>query len=74
MVGLHSLVGRKLLAAKVYNTAMDLVLKFEDGLTLLIFSVAVDSDPESQNYSIYTPQQVLTVGFDATVSAFQRDL
>lgn len=73
VLGMNQLLDQKLAVARVYNTGLDLVLAFENGWKLLVFSVAVHSNLAAQNYSILTEQEILTVGFDATVETSQRD-
>lgn len=73
MLGLDRLLQKRLVEAKLCNTALDLILSFEESLTLLVFSVPIESAPNVQNYSIFTKDKIFNVGFDATVTISPRN-
>jgi hypothetical protein len=71
MVGLNRLLQQRLIDGKLWNTAHDLILKFENGLTLCVFSVPMASDLDN-NYTVFDQENIFEVGFDATIKVIPR--
>jgi hypothetical protein len=72
VLGLNRLLGQLVVGAEFRNTAHDLVLHFENGLSFSVFSVPVTTDPDPDNYSVFTPENIFTVAFDGTVTVSPR--
>jgi hypothetical protein len=60
--GLTRLVDAKIRSVHIKGVALDLVLRFENGCTLYLFSDCIDPDEDGDNYSLYSPKMVLSVG------------
>ena len=57
--GPKSLLGLRVESTSVRPIGLDLEVRFERGL---VFSIFCDQATEEENYSFFTPEQVLTVG------------
>jgi len=60
--GLARLSGRTVVAVRARQPGLDLELDFENGLRLTVFCDRVNEDEGDDNYSVFTTEEVLTVG------------
>lgn len=73
VLGLNRLLEQRIIEVNFRNTARDLILHFEKVLSFFVFSVPIRDDPDAENYSIFTPDKILAVGFDGTVEVSSRN-
>lgn len=71
--GLHALLGQRVEAAQVENTGLDVRIQFGGGAQVLIFSAPLSEELNEDNYTVFTPTQAMTVGFDGSVEVSARD-
>jgi hypothetical protein len=70
--GLQKIVGRKVTSFNLAQPGYDLQLSFEGGLKFTIFCDQVNEDDASDNYSIFSPEQIITIGTKSRLRLEQR--
>jgi hypothetical protein len=72
--GLKQLVGKRVLATSIENSALDLKIVMEDDYRIFLFCDCIDSETDGDNYSIHLRDTVYTVGQKGTVASDKREL
>ncbi len=67
-LGLIRILHQRIVEVRLSNLAHDLMLRFENGLVLLVFSVPITTTQNACNYSVLMPEKVLAVDFFGSVS------
>lgn len=68
MLGLQSLKGRRIKEISIFNACNDLVIKFDNEVRVLVFSVNCVSAANENNYTIHFPETIYIVNFSGEVS------
>jgi hypothetical protein len=72
LVGLRRLIGSKVEISQLNATGMDLTLKFAKHQSLSLFPDCMDRKLDGNNYSIFSPKAIITVGPGGNLSFDQR--
>ncbi len=60
--GLNNILEKPVTGITVLEPAWDVIIEFDDSFKLKIFCDQVNEEDENDNYSFFTPKQVITVG------------
>jgi hypothetical protein len=72
LAGLRRLVGSTITSVNVKKPAWDLDLTFSNGLVLRVFCDSVDLVDMDDNYSVFLPEGIFTVGARGKLLSEQR--
>jgi hypothetical protein len=61
LTGLNKLIGEKIVAIEVVEPAFDLIVKFSNSFKLTVFCDQTNGDKYTENYSLFTPQEIISV-------------
>jgi hypothetical protein len=59
--GLNKLIGAKIVSVAVFEPAFDLIIEFSNSLKLKIFCDQTKGDEYDDNYSLFTPNEIVSV-------------
>lgn len=59
--GLKRIVTKRIIDIDIISPAFDLIIQFDDRLTLRIFCDETDPNDEFDNYSLFTPEYIYTI-------------
>lgn len=71
--GLNLLVGRRITRISLSKPSWDLTVEFSDALTLKIFCDQTNEKDRNDNYMLFTPAEIITVGHKGRLESEQRD-